>query len=239
MCFFAMAWKNKRHIKGPRIKKDPKSKGKDAPEPVSLERPKRQVDEDAVMDGSFVPHRALKHHEKKLLKHHGNFVTWKFAKENHTEALVVRKYILEDREDYKRYLKFVFMIRKLMKTLAFLPADSTVRLQITKEMLEKLHDIGIIRTTENLAILETVTVSRFCERRLASRVVRMKMAPNMTAAVKFIKHGHIRVGPDRITDPGYLVPRRMDDHVTWVLNSKIRQQIMNYGQQLDDYDLHN
>ena len=34
---------------------------------------------------------------------------------------------------------------------------------------------------------------------------RTKLTPNQ--AVKFIEQGHVRVGPDNITDPAYLVTR--------------------------------
>ena len=49
--------------------------------------------------------------------------------------------------------------------------------------------------------------------------------------------GHIRVGPDVITDPAFLVTRAMEDFVTWVTGSKIRRTIARYNNQLDDYEL--
>jgi ribosomal protein S4 len=36
---------------------------------------------------------------------------------------------------------------------------------------------------------------------------RLKMAENVKEAVTFIEQGHIRVGPETITDPAYLVTR--------------------------------
>jgi hypothetical protein len=51
--------------------------------------------------------------------------------------------------------------------------------------------------------------------------------------------GHIRVGPETVTDPAFLVTRPMEDFVTWVDTSKIRRKVQAYNDALDDYDLLN
>lgn len=51
-------------------------------------------------------------------------------------------------------------------------------------------------------------------------------------AVKFIEQGHVRVGPDAITDPAYLVTRHMEDFVTWVDTSKLKRTIMAYNDEV-------
>jgi U3 small nucleolar ribonucleoprotein protein IMP3 len=73
-------------------------------------------------------------------------------------------------------------------------------------------------------------------------------------AVKFIEQGHVRVGPDTITDPAYLVTRsvdrsspivmplliyssrlkcrHMEDFVTWVDTSKLKRTIMRYNDEV-------
>ncbi|TQB71246.1 Small subunit (SSU) processome component [Monascus purpureus] len=56
-------------------------------------------------------------------------------------------------------------------------------------------------------------------------------------ATTFVEQGHVRVGPEVITDPAYLVPRNMEDYVTWVDSSKIKRNIMRYRDKLDDFDL--
>lgn len=47
----------------------------------------------------------------------------------------------------------------------------------------------------------------------------------------------MRVGPVNVTDPAYLVTRRMEDFVTWAPGSKIKSKIAKYNDKLDDYDL--
>lgn len=47
----------------------------------------------------------------------------------------------------------------------------------------------------------------------------------------------MRVGTDVVTDPAFLVTRNMEDFVTWVESSKIRRNIMQYREKLDDFEL--
>ena len=47
----------------------------------------------------------------------------------------------------------------------------------------------------------------------------------------------VRVGPEVVSDPAYLVTRTLEDFVTWVDSSKIKRQILKYNDNLDDFDL--
>ena len=63
------------------------------------------------------------------------------------------------------------------------------------------------------------------------------MSQSIFRAAQLIEQGHVRVGPNVITDPAFLVTRTMEDFVTWVHSSKIRRHIANYNDTLDDYEL--
>jgi U3 small nucleolar ribonucleoprotein protein IMP3 len=65
------------------------------------------------------------------------------------------------------------------------------------------------------------------------------MCQHFEEATNFVRQGHIRVGPDVITDPSYFVTRGMEDFVTWVDQSKIKRKIASYNNTVDDYDLMN
>jgi U3 small nucleolar ribonucleoprotein protein IMP3 len=94
------------------------------------------------------------------------------------------------------------------------------------QLLSKLYDMGVLNSTAKLSDIENkLTVAAFCRRRLAVFMCVSKMAETVSAvgisrtfvlycliythlqAVKFIEQGHVRVGPDIITDPAYLVIR--------------------------------
>jgi hypothetical protein len=110
---------------------------------------------------------------------------------------------------------------------------------------------GVLNTTAKLSDIENkLTVAAFCRRRLGVVVCRLKMAESVSAvrlltlslvrallisslkAVTFVEQGHIRVGPDTITDPAYLVTRNMEDYVTWVDTSKMRRTVMAYNDEV-------
>lgn len=51
-------------------------------------------------------------------------------------------------------------------------------------------------------------------------------------AVRTIEQGHIRVGTQPVTDPAMLIPRRMEDFVTWVDTSARKRTIMKYNDEV-------
>lgn len=108
---------------------------------------------------------------------------------------------------------------------------------MTDQLLQKLKDIGVINTTKSLQKAEEITVSAICRRRLPVIMVRLRMAETLRAAVTWIEQGHVRVGPDVVSDPAFLVTQAMEDFVTWVDQSKIRRSVQKYNDQLDDFDL--
>lgn len=95
-----------------------------------------------------------------------------------------------------------------------------------------------LASTGTLSSVEKqVTVSAFARRRLPVVMTRLRMAETVQAAIKMIEQGHVRVGPETITDTAFLVTRGSEDNVTWVDSSKIKRNILKYRDQLDDFDL--
>lgn len=177
-------------------------------------------------------HRPLKFHERKLLKKH-DFM--QYEQDNWHEPFCITKYHLEDREDYRRYLRLVGLIRQLLTQLRYLPADSKIRIELTQQLLEKLYQMGLISEKLGLAEADKVGVEAFCRRRLPTIVRDLKMAPNCKLAADTVHHGHIRIGTTQIRDPAFLVPRGQEDFVTWMPGSKIRQHVDSFNAKRDDY----
>eukprot|EP00633_Aureoumbra_lagunensis_P014466 CAMPEP_0197350312 /NCGR_PEP_ID=MMETSP0893-20130614/22837_1 /TAXON_ID=44058 ORGANISM="Aureoumbra lagunensis, Strain CCMP1510" /NCGR_SAMPLE_ID=MMETSP0893 /ASSEMBLY_ACC=CAM_ASM_000539 /LENGTH=61 /DNA_ID=CAMNT_0042862671 /DNA_START=318 /DNA_END=500 /DNA_ORIENTATION=- len=61
------------------------------------------------------------------------------------------------------------------------------------------------------------------------------MAESVKEAVALIESGNVRVGPNTIRDPAYLVTRTLEDYVTWTAHSKIRRHIAKYNNSVDDF----
>jgi U3 small nucleolar ribonucleoprotein protein IMP3 len=68
-------------------------------------------------------------------------------------------------------------------------------------------------------------------------MVRLKMSETVKEAVTLVEQGHIRVGPENVLDPAFLVTRGFEDFVTWVDTSKIKRAVARYNDTLDDYAL--
>ncbi|EJD54102.1 alpha-L RNA-binding motif-containing protein [Auricularia subglabra TFB-10046 SS5] len=180
--------------------------------------------------------RELKFHEKKLLKK-VDFLNWK-SDSNVREIKILRRYHIQDRDDYHKYNKLAGQIKSFAHRLTLLPADDPLRIRMQAQILAKMYDMGILNSDSKLSDVENkLTVAAFCRRRLAVVMVRLKMSETVSAATKFIEQGHVRVGPDTVTDPAYLVTRHMEDFVTWVDTSKLKRTVMQYNDQLDDFDM--
>ncbi|MCL7022044.1 hypothetical protein MKW94_027990 [Papaver nudicaule] len=156
--------------------------------------------------------RKLKFHEQKLLKK-TDFNVFK-REHGHRENHVVRKYNLTARDDYKKYNGMCRMVQKLVNILKQMDARDPYRIEMSDRLLEKL-------------------------RRLAVVLTKLKFAERLREAVTFVEQGHIRVGPETVTDPAFLVTRNMEDLITWVDTSKIKTKVLDYNDQRDDYDAMN
>ena len=179
--------------------------------------------------------RKLKFHETKLLKK-TNLFSWKKT-QNVKEGQIVHRYQLTDREDYIAYNKLVGYITKLVSMLRKLPAADADRIKMSEILLEKLHAIGVINSTQSLELCSELSTSAFCKRRLSSVLVEQKFCERMNEAVKFIQQGHVAVGPSVITDPATLVTREMEDHIKWSEGSKIKRKLLSFGEGVDDYEM--
>ena len=179
--------------------------------------------------------RKLKYHERKLLKR-VDFISWK-SDDNLEAVKTIRKYHLQKREDYNKYHKLAKSILRLTLKIRDLPAHSKFRSDVTEQLLEKLYTMGVIPTKKRLEESVRVTVGSFCRRRLPVVMVKLRMAQHLRHAVQFIEQGHVRVGPEVVTDPAFLVTRSLEDFVTWTNTSKIKKHVLEYREERDDYDL--
>ena len=179
--------------------------------------------------------RKLKHHERKLLKK-TNFLQWK-SENNHRELEVIRRYHVQDREEYKELNKVCGMVTKLTNLLRQIDPRDPNRVEMTEKLLDKLYSMGAIPSTQSLTLCDKLSTSSFLRRRLSVVMVRLKMSETLREAVTFIEQGHVRVGPNVVREPSYHVTRNMEDFVTCVDTSKIRRKVMAYNDKVDDFEL--
>lgn len=128
-----------------------------------------------------------------------------------------------------RYNKLAGKIKELANRISLLDPRDPFRAEQEKALLDKLYSMGLITSTSKFSDCNKITVSAFCRRRLPIVMCRLKMAETVKEAVTFVEQGHVRVGPQTITDPAFLVTRTMEDFVTWVDTSKIKRKILKYN----------
>lgn len=148
----------------------------------------------------------------------------------------MRRYHIQDREDYHKYNKLCGSLRQFAHRIALLPPQDPFRARMEGALLSKLYDMGVLNGSAKLSDVENrLTVAAFCRRRLAVVMCAARMAETVSAAVRFIEQGHVRVGPDAVTDPAFLVTRNMEDFVTWVDTSKLKRTVMSYNDEVRFY----
>lgn len=171
--------------------------------------------------------RKLKYHEQKLLRK-VDFVNWKH---NIKEVAIMRHYNIT-RHEYQAYLKLCLEIKQLAQNIVDLK-DEVVRTKMTDLLVDKLYSMGLIKTKRIKKCL-AIEVKAFCRRRLPVFIVQSGMFNGpLSVAVKYVEHGHIRIGPRTVKDPAAFVTLDQEDYISW--DDKFKRKIDEYRGEQDDY----
>lgn len=184
--------------------------------------------------------RKLKQHEKILLKK-TSFFEWETDNDHQAEK-IIKRYHLKNRNEYVIYNKIAKEARELAKLVRDLEPNDPFRIRATAQLLDKLYQNGFISKTstlENVVNNPGMSVSAIARRRLPVIMVKMKMAQSVKTATSYVKSGHVRLGPQLISDPATIVTRRMEDFITWRDGSKLRQHIADFNNVRDDFEMEN
>ncbi|CDJ41848.1 U3 small nucleolar ribonucleoprotein protein IMP3, putative [Eimeria tenella] len=179
--------------------------------------------------------RQLKYHEQRLLRK-VNFFEWKRDK-TARENKFLKKYLIQDREDYHRYNKLCGLITKLVAGLRKLPPEDSFRMKMTELLLDKLYRMGVVSRREGLGAVEGLAASAFCRRRLPVVLLRLRMATHLQQAVEYVEQGHVRLGAEVVTSPSLHITRDAEDHLAWAEGSAIKRHVAAFRSQADDFDL--
>ena len=119
----------------------------------------------------------------------------------------MRRYHIQDREDYHRcalflqhppyhsqttarYNKLCGSIRQFAHRVALLPPQDPFRSKMEAQVLAKLYDMGVLSSAAKLSDIENkLTVAAFCRRRLAVVMCMSKMAETVSA-VRFLSKSY-------------------------------------------------
>lgn len=171
--------------------------------------------------------RKLKYHEKKILRK-VDFVNWRH---NVKEVAIMRRYNIT-RNEYQAYLNLTFEIKQLAQSILDIK-DEAVRTRLSAMLTDKLYGMGLIKTKRIKKCL-SITVKAFCRRRLPVLIVQSGIFNGpLSTAVKYVEHGHIRIGPKAVRDPAAFITPDQEDYITW--DDKFKRKIDEYRGEQDDY----
>ena len=88
-----------------------------------------------------------------------------------------------------------------------------------EQMLDSLTRKGLLQTGADIGAVLEINVEHMLSRRLQSVVYYKGLAPSMRAARNLIVHGHICIGEQRMTVPGYHVLKEEEDSLQYSHNS--------------------
>lgn len=88
-----------------------------------------------------------------------------------------------------------------------------------EQLLNSLTKKGLLQTGADVGDVLEINVEHMLSRRLQSVVYYKGLAPSMRAARNLIVHGHICIGDQRMTVPGYHVLKEEEDSLQYSKNS--------------------
>ena len=178
--------------------------------------------------------RKLKYHEQKLLKR-TNLFHWK--KENNLRVgEVMSRFCLKSSEEYHNYNRLVGKIQHFTNFIRQMSPDNEVRIERTNKFVDRVYKLGLI-DVPTLSECEKINVSSICKRRLPVVLTQLKFCERVSEADKYVTQGHVRIGPDVVTNPATLVTKEMEDFIQWAHGSKIQLHVKRYNEELDDFDM--
>jgi small subunit ribosomal protein S4 len=117
------------------------------------------------------------------------------------ELKLLGAYGLRNKHELWRIRTELSTLRRRARNL--LAQTATEREKQEKEMIAKLHKMGLVQPNGTLDDILTLTIEDLLERRLQTYIFRRGMAKSLWQARQLITHGHISIEGNEIRVPGY------------------------------------
>jgi small subunit ribosomal protein S4 len=121
------------------------------------------------------------------------------------ELYMLGAYGLRNKRELWRAQTLLSSTRKQARTL--LAATEEVRLREEKKLLTSLEKRGLVRDGAILDDILNLTIEDVLMRRLQTMVFKKGLATSPLHSRQLIVHGHVMLGANRVTIPGYYVGR--------------------------------
>lgn len=136
------------------------------------------------------------------------------------ELQLVGEYGLRNkRELWKARSILKYVVRRARSLLSMRPEE---RAQLELPFKERLYKMGFIEDVNiPLDRILSLDVRAVLERRLQTIVYKKGFAKTPYEARQLIVHGHIAIEGRRVRSPGFLVPRDLEDKISFAPNSPL------------------
>ncbi len=141
------------------------------------------------------------------------------------ELQLVGEYGLRNKRELWLAKTILRKIKHRARALLALPID--VRVQEEKVFKEKLYRMGFIHDIDvPLDAILSLDVRTILERRLQTLIYRKGLARSIYEARQLITHRHIAINGRIINAPGFLVPRDLEDKITYAPTSPLYKRLV-------------
>jgi small subunit ribosomal protein S4 len=129
------------------------------------------------------------------------------------ELQLVGEYGLRNKKELWLARSHLKRITRRARSLLAMTAEERAPLEMPFK--ERLYKMGFIEDPNvPLDRILSLDVRAVLERRLQTMVYRMGLAKSIHHARQLIVHGHVLVAGRRMTSPGFLVPRELEDKIS-------------------------
>ncbi|RLI09716.1 30S ribosomal protein S4 [Candidatus Bathyarchaeota archaeon] len=119
------------------------------------------------------------------------------------ELRLIGAYGLRNKRELWRHRTELSRIRRMAREK--LSMDPVERAEGEREMIRKLHSLGLVGEKATLEDILSLRIEDLMERRLQTIVFRKGMAKSLFQARQLITHGHISIGGRKVRAPSYHV----------------------------------
>ena len=129
------------------------------------------------------------------------------------ELKLLGQYGLRNKREIWRHKTLLSKYRGIGRSLLGMSVEERRRQE--KQLLDRLHRLGILPDTAALDDVLDMTLENILERRLQTLVFQKGLAKSIQQARQFITHGHIAIEKRRVSTPSYLVLKDEETKITY------------------------
>ena len=136
-----------------------------------------------------------------------------------TELKLLGQYGLRNKREMWRHKTLLSKYRGIARSLLGMPVEE--RRKLEKQLLDRLHRLGILPETAALDDVLDLSLEDILERRLQTLVFQKGLAKSIHQARQLITHGHVAIAGRRVSSPSYLVLRDEGAKITYAPTSPL------------------